>query len=407
MLHYNENKVQAGEAKLLLASGFAGNVQAFSLEQKLKRFEHLTMLNNRVKTNAIHISLNFDEQDKLSAAQLQQIAMDYMERIGFGDLPYLVYQHTDAAHTHIHIATINIKSDGSRIDTHGIGWKLSEPARIAIEKEHCLVQAKGRNRSNQLGIKPADIEKAIYGKSLTKRSITNIVNAVIRDYRFTSLAEFNAILQQFNVIADRGGENTLMREKGGLQYSLIDQKGKKMGIPIKASAIYNKPTLKNLQQEFERNQQKRQPHKEPLKEKIEALFKQYCSITKATFISELQKQNVNVLFRANDKGYTYGVTFIDNNQKAVFNGSDLGKAYSAKGIHDRFSTSDKRRAQVQSKQQQRQPEVRQQRQSYLQPKQSTNYLQLAMSKYQPDVAPAVPHRKKKKKGLDQDQELTL
>ena len=60
MLHYNENKVAAGEATLLLASGFAGDVGRFSLEQKLQRFQHLTMLNSRVKTNAVHITLNFD-----------------------------------------------------------------------------------------------------------------------------------------------------------------------------------------------------------------------------------------------------------------------------------------------------------------------------------------------------------
>ena len=53
MLHYNENKVTAGEARLLLASGFAGDINQFNLEQKLLRFEHLTMLNTRVKTNAV------------------------------------------------------------------------------------------------------------------------------------------------------------------------------------------------------------------------------------------------------------------------------------------------------------------------------------------------------------------
>src|ERR1700748_520354 len=132
MLHYNENKVTAGEAKLLLASGFAGDAAQYSLAQKLRRFEHLTVLNGRVKTNAVHITLNFDPQDKLTNEQLQQISLAYMERIGFGDQPFLVYRHHDAAHTHVHITTVNIKLDGSRIDTHGIGWKLSEPARTAI-----------------------------------------------------------------------------------------------------------------------------------------------------------------------------------------------------------------------------------------------------------------------------------
>ena len=43
MLHYNENKVAAGEAKLLLASGFAGDASQFSLAQKLQRFDEAFM----------------------------------------------------------------------------------------------------------------------------------------------------------------------------------------------------------------------------------------------------------------------------------------------------------------------------------------------------------------------------
>ncbi|WP_254492143.1 hypothetical protein, partial [Salmonella enterica] len=77
-------------------------------------------------------------------------------------------------------------------------------------------------------------------------TITNIVNAVIRTYKFTSLAEFNAVLKQFNVIADRGRENTLMFQKNGLMYSIINEKGEQVGVPIKASAIYGKPTLASL-----------------------------------------------------------------------------------------------------------------------------------------------------------------
>jgi hypothetical protein len=42
------------------------------------------------------------------------------------------------------------------------------------------------------------------------------------------------------------------------------------------------------------------------------------------------------------QGYTYGITYIDNHNKTVFNGSDLGKAYSAKAILDRFSATDKK-----------------------------------------------------------------
>jgi hypothetical protein len=412
MLHYNENKVAAGEARLLLASGFAGDINQFNLEQKQQRFEHLTMLNTRVKTNAVHITLNFDEQDKLSNEALQQISLSYMERIGFGDQPYLVYKHHDAAHTHVHIATINIKPDGNRIDTHGIGWKLSEPARIALEKEYDLVQAKGRKNSNTLNIKAANIEKATYGKTPTKRAITNIVNAVIGTYKFTSLAEFNAILQQFNVIADRGGENTLMREKGGLIYSLINDRGEQVGIPIKAGAIYNKPTLASLQKEFDENVERRKQYKEPLKDAIEKVFKPYAAISKSTFIAELQKQNIYVSFRTNEQGYIYGITYIDNQNKTVFNGSDLGKAYSAKAMLDRFGATDKRlnpelKIERQSMLTRKGQSLTQQPKTYLKPPEQTNYLPLAMAKYQPEAAPDAPRKKKKRRSKEKEQNQGL
>lgn len=395
MLHYNENKVARGEAGLLLASGFAGDAGRFSLEQKLQRFEHLTLLNTRVKTNAVHISLNFDPKDQLSNEQLQQISMAYMERIGFGDQPYLVYRHTDAAHTHVHIATINVRQDGSRIDTHGIGWKLSEPARMALEKEFGLVEAKGKSQINELGIKAANIEKAVYGKSLTKRAITNIVNAVIRDYCFSSLAEFNAVLRQFNVQADRGAEQTLMREKGGLLYSLVDSKGDPVGIPIKASAIYNRPTLKNLQKEFEGNLEKRQPYKEPLKKAIEQAFKGYIGLSKNTFIAVLQRQGINVLFHTNGQGFTYGVTFIDHRNKAVFNGSDLGKAYGAKALLERLSPADQNFRQEQHIQNQSGGSAPIKQQQGL-------TLKLDLGKYQVQAAPSVTRKKKKRRNQDNE-----
>ncbi|GAA4131970.1 conjugal transfer protein MobB [Sphingobacterium kyonggiense] len=413
MLHYNEDKVMEKQARLILSSGFATDITQLSLVQKAQRFESRTMLNSRTKTNAIHISLNFDAQDRLSDAQLQKIAADYMERIGFGEQPYLVYRHTDAAHSHIHIATTNIKADGERIDIHGIGRTLSETARKEIEKEYRLVQAEGRQASNALGIKPADIEKAVYGKSLTKRSITNIVNAVIRTYKFTSLAEMNAILKQFNVTADRGNQNTFMYQKNGLQYSIIDQNGKKIGVPIKASTIYGKPTLANLEEKFRRGKEKRRPYKEPLKAAIDAIFAKYGDLSKATFIRELAGHNIHASFRQNEQGFTYGLTFVDNRNKTVFNGSDLGKGYGAKAIMERFGTTDK--------------PLKPEQKTYLKPPPQTTYLKKGtvaktylktpaqhtkglLDKTRTDYGLGVPRRKKKKKRLpeqDQQQEQSL
>jgi len=401
ILHYNENKVGAGDAKLILASGFAGEIERMNFKQKLARFENLNLLKPSVKTNALHITLNFDANEMIDNLKVQQVAMAYMDKLGFGEQPYLVYRHNDVAHQHIHIATTSITRDGKAIDLNFIGLDKSEPARKAIEKEFGLVVAESKQFKMQPGIKPANAEQALYGHLPTKRALSNVISAVMSQYSYTSLTEFNAVLRQFNVTADRGKEDTAMFQKKGLIYFLLDNQGNKVGVPIKASAFYSKPTLLNLEKKFERNIEKRKQYREPLKAAIEKVFSPYKSITKSTLINELQNQNINALFRTNDKGFTYGITYIDHRNKTVFNGSDLGKAYSAKVIMERLGTMDKKIKPKQSLQ------LRQQSKTYLGAEGQTNYLPIALAKYQPQAAPSVTRKKKNRKGLHQDQELTI
>ena len=410
MLHYNENKVNGGEAKLILASGFAGEVEAMSFNQKLHRFQHLTNGKPNVKTNAVHISLNFHSSEDLSNAKLQQIAGTYMEKIGFGDQPFLVYRHDDAAHTHVHIVSTNITAQRQRIDLHDIGIKISEPARKAIEEEFKLVKAESKAFKQEPGIKAADPEKAKYGQLPTKRAISNVIIAVTRDYKFTSLAELNAILKCFNVVALRGAEHTAMFEKKGLMFSLLNAKGIVIGVPIKASGFYTKPTLRNLEKKFEINVDKRKPFKEELKQGIDQIFAHYTALTKGTFISEARQLGIDVLFRQNEQGLIFGVTFIDHQNKVVFNGSDLGKAYSAKALTERFGKENKQQPE---KEHTNRPARRKNQlaptptKTYLKAPQQTNFLELALAKTDQDAAMPRKRKKRKKRGQDIDQDLTL
>ncbi|MFW1442921.1 relaxase/mobilization nuclease domain-containing protein, partial [Vibrio parahaemolyticus] len=112
-----------------------------SFTQKAKGFERLNERNERAKTKTLHISLNFDPSEKLSETKLKNIAATYINEIGFEDQPYLVYQHHDAGHPHIHIITTAIREDGTRINTHNIGRNQSEKARKKIEAEFNLIKA--------------------------------------------------------------------------------------------------------------------------------------------------------------------------------------------------------------------------------------------------------------------------
>ena len=182
-LNYNEKKVQKGNAVCLHAANYLKDAKEMNFYQKLSGFERLNSLNERVTTKTLHVSLNFDPSEKLPESKLLQIASEYMEKIGFGNQPYLVYKHEDAGHPHIHIVSTTIKHDGSRINTHNIGRNQSEKVRKEIEKNYGLIKAERQQQLVKPGIKAVDIEKAIYGKSETKRNISNVVGAVFSQYK--------------------------------------------------------------------------------------------------------------------------------------------------------------------------------------------------------------------------------
>jgi hypothetical protein len=344
ILNYNENKVKEHKAICIMASGFAVAHTALTFTQKLTRFQKLLTQNTKVKTNALHISLNFDPSEKFTPVTLCQIASTYMQGIGFDNQPYLVYQHHDAAHPHIHIVTTNIAPGGKRIDIHDIGRKKSEPTRKAIEAQFNLVQTQSKPRS-RIPFMPVAPQAATYGKTETKRAIANIVRHVTTQYKYTSLPELNAALRQFNIMANAGREGSALQRHRGLMYSILDQTGKPVGVPIKASTIYGKPTRAYLDKQFELNKALRKPHLDKLRKTIDFASNGYACIDLQTFIQRMQAKGVFVMLRQNEAKRIYGITFVDNRTRTVFNGSDLGKSYSVNALLEKLKTNASRQSQ--------------------------------------------------------------
>src|SRR5260221_1316847 len=195
-----------------------------------------------------------------------------MERIGYANQPYLVYRHYDAGHPHIHIVSTNIQRDGSRISMHNMGRNQSEKARKEIEIEFGLVKAESKKILDALKIVPVNAQKVAYGKLATKQAISNVLGVVINQYKYSSLPELNAVLKLYNVIAERGEKGSRMHEGNGLTYRALDAKGNKIGVPIKASAFYLKPTLAFVEKKFVINKPLKKLHANRLKGPIDYTF---------------------------------------------------------------------------------------------------------------------------------------
>lgn len=335
IFNYNENKVKEGAAECIGAGNYPVDADKMNLHMKLNRLLKQAELNQNVTRNSVHISLNFDASDNgLSKERLMEIAETYMQKIGFGQQPYLVYQHYDAGHPHIHLVSIKVREDGSRIDTQNIGRNQSEAARKEIERSFELVAADERKRKQTFELKPVDVRKVRYGRTETKRAITNVLDAVLDAYKYTSLPELNAVLKQYNVAAERGSENSRVYINRGLVYRVLDEQGNPIGVPIKASDFYSRPTLKFLEEKFPGNELKRIPYKARVKNAVDmALLPGKLSLQE--LVKVLEKQGIHTVLRQNESGLIYGITYVDHQTKCVFNGSVLGKTYSAKAVQER------------------------------------------------------------------------
>jgi len=347
ILNYNENKVKAGVAECIGAGNYPVDVDKMSDAMKLNRFTKRLELNENAKRNCVHISLNFDPSEKHSKEKLMAITDSYMEKIGFGKQPYLVYQHHDAGHPHLHVVSVNIEKDGKRIDLHHLGIRKSEPARKEIEELFGLVKAEGRKKKEEYNLKPISMGKVQYGRIESKKALTNVLNEVLNGYKYSSLPELNAVLKQYNVMADRGSENSKIFLANGLVYRILNEQGKPIGVPIKASDFYFKPTLKFLEEKFKDNQVRKTSDKTRVKNIIDIALLRKRAIPINELEKLLEKEGIHTMFRRSPQGQLYGITYVDHRTKNVFNGSSLGKEYSAKAIEDRCGIAgEEKRSQV-------------------------------------------------------------
>nr|WP_245768137.1 relaxase/mobilization nuclease domain-containing protein [Pedobacter insulae] len=318
-----------------MAGNYPVGLEDLNEKQRLNMLLKTVALNPDVKRNSIHISLNFAPGEQLSDEKLREISGEYMQQIGFGNQPYLVYRHDDAAHPHIHIATVRIRPDGTNIDTFNIGRNRSEPARKTIENKYGLVKAE-EQKKQAFSLEPVNASKVVYGEKPTRKAISNVLQAVLSGYKYTSLPELNAVLNQYNIAADRGNETSRIFRHHGLVYHVLDADGKPVGVPVKASAFYNNPGMKFLEKKYLANDVARQSHKARVKNTVDLLLLRNPKMNLDQLVLKLKNEGIHLTIRQNADGIIYGLTYVDHRTKCVFNGSNIGKGYSAKGLLEKL-----------------------------------------------------------------------
>ena len=332
-LGYNFKKVQYNEASVLcvneLREGLDGT---YRIDKVLRDMQALIPEKCRTKKTVFHCSLNPHPDEKLSDEQLTQIAKEYMEALGYGKQPYIVFKHNDIAREHIHIVSLRVDSRGQKINDR-FEKRRSKQITDALEKRFGLIpSSKVADKAVEETPKIDTTQRNI------KKQVASVLRIVLKHYRFCSLGELNAILSKYNLAVEEVKTEFRGKKYDGLVYVPTDEKGNKAGTPINASDIGRGVGYTAVQNRMQKSKQNVKPLIPTVRNKVLKTMRTSPN-TEKELQQRLEEQGLRVFIRKNESGRIYGITFIDGEQGVALNGSRLGKGYAANVFNAYFSNS--------------------------------------------------------------------
>ena len=330
-LGYNFKKVEKGEANILLAAELYQDKDGrYTMEDVLADMEALIPKNCRTKKTVFHCSLNPHPDEKLSDETLMQIAKEYMEALGYGKQPYIVFKHNDIAREHIHIVSLRVDSEGKKINDK-FEKRRSKQITDTLERKYNLIPSSKVSDKEEVETPKVDISKGNI-----KEQVASALRMVLKHYRFCSLGELNAVLSKYNLAVEEVKTEFRGKKYDGLVYVPTDDKGDKVSSPIHASDIGRGVGYTAVQNRMQKSKQNVKPLIPTVRNKVLQTMRTFPN-TEKELRQRLEEQGLRVVIRKNESSRIYGITFIDDEQGVALNGSRLGKGYAANVFNGYFS----------------------------------------------------------------------
>ena len=332
-IKYNAEKVNEGKGQLLDSNKiFNDGTGKVDIVQTLHDFERHIPLQMRTEKPVIHISLNPHPDDKLTDKELTEMAHEYMQRMGYGEQPYIIVKHEDIERHHLHIISVRVDEQGKRINSD-FTHKRSLAIVQDFERRYNLHKGEKRENKQQNPLHPVNPDTGDI-----KKQVGNTVKAVFRDYQFQTIGELRALLSLYNLTVDEVRGNAKGEDYNGLVYSVIDANGNKVSNPFKSSLLGKSVGYEALQRKaaFSKKNIKEKNLTEPTKMALEYALRH--TYDKDELVQMLKAKGIDCIFRYTDEGRLYGATFIDHRTHSVLNGSRIGKEFSANALERHFNT---------------------------------------------------------------------
>ena len=267
-VRYNTNKMDNGKGELMAVRNF-GILQGLSGLRPEDYRNYLKMIsgtNKAVKQPQFHAAISAEGRS-YDKNELTEIAIQWLEKMGYAEQPYLIVFHRDTANNHVHVITTRINRQGRKINS---GFENIR----AVQNLNTVVGIGEKNNAQK------DLEKALA-------------------YSFSTKAQFMMILES---------QGYKLAEKEG---ALLLIKFGKVQADLTLSAITDK--LKRVSADDNRKKQ------------VAALLHKYAHQYGMTELADYlkQKHGIVLLFHAKESKKAYGYTIIDHAGKAVYKGGDI------------------------------------------------------------------------------------
>ena len=337
-LAYNYDKVATGTAEILSGIRMISDrlgLPSEDIRLALLSFENYLLANRNTEKPVLHISLSPAPEDRLTDERLAELAERYMQKMGYGNQPYITYKHADTHNTHIHIVSVCVDEQGKKI-SDAYEHRRSMTVCRELEADFGLRNGVDMEKRNP----KAELRKVDASLGDVRHQVGNTLKAVLESYRFQTFGEYSALLSTLNIEAKqvRGEYNGVSYT--GIVYSATDDTGKVVSPPFKSSRFGKRFGNERLEKRMLMNLKALKDGKwtPSIQGDIARALRQADS--RKRFVELLGQNRIDMVFRENERGRSYGVTFIDHNRREVFNGSRMGKEFSANVFNDYFKWLD-------------------------------------------------------------------
>ncbi len=300
---YSEQKVADGQASVIFSHNIDNPSNPWGT---FARFE-----NGSIKGDlfGLHITVNPSQEDNMTDEEITGFVQEYMEKLGYGQQPYLLYRHEDTGRVHYHIVSTRVAQNGYKIKDRQEYKRSQKAMRELSSKYHFTIGRK--NSKKQVATNPHQGFDKSKGDSLAQ--IENITKLAMT-YHFKRGKEYIQLMHFYGV-----GVKTI--KKGFSYYGLDKNTGKRCTDYFTSK---NFPTMHEIVRHIE-NCRKDEVNKLKEKERVHHLtnFALDKAVSEKHFRNILHKKGISVKFKMAMDGKLVEATFIDTQSKSLFSIKDM------------------------------------------------------------------------------------